>query len=86
MTEQTENILTVIADIEIGNREQIIKKLNRISFKCSKHARTCHECYMPIMDEEGNPGYMGEACVIGARLLGQFHKLEAEYFKAGNNF
>jgi len=35
----------------------------------AKHAITCRKCFMPIMDEEGNPGYFAEACRQGLPLL-----------------
>ena len=33
------------------------------------HAVTCKRCSMPIVDVDGNPGYYGEACPEGIRLL-----------------
>jgi hypothetical protein len=38
----------------------------------SRHARRCHECSHPIIDEEGNPGLFGEACPTGVRLLARY--------------
>ena len=35
----------------------------------AKHAITCRKCFMPIMDEEGYPGYFAEACRQGLPLL-----------------
>ncbi len=36
---------------------------------CQNHARRCGRCFVPIMDEEGNPGYLSEACAEGYPLL-----------------
>ncbi len=33
------------------------------------HATSCSRCFFPIVDPEGNPGYVGEACPVGAALL-----------------
>lgn len=45
---------------------------------CQKHAASCYECCMPIVDEEGNPGYFGEACKAGHGLLKRYTDLEAQ--------
>jgi hypothetical protein len=45
---------------------------------CHKHAKHCHRCYIPIIDEEGNPGYPSEACAIGSELLKNYMKCEDE--------
>ena len=47
---------------------------------CRRHAETCKECFIPIMDEEGNPQYESEACADGAKLLRMYRKLESDYF------
>jgi hypothetical protein len=36
---------------------------------------------MPIIDEEGNPGYFGEACKKGHLLLTEYVALESDFFK-----
>ena len=48
---------------------------------CREHAEKCHDCAVPILDEEGNPQYMSEACAAGAKLLTDFHAAENNYFK-----
>lgn len=55
-------------------------KLNHSSADCLAHSKTCRECYMPIMDEEGNPQYVSEACQEGAKLLIEYNKLESMYW------
>lgn len=47
---------------------------------CRRHAETCRECFVPIVDEEGNPQYESEACADGAKLLRIYRKLESDYF------
>ena len=37
--------------------------------KAARHARACTKCSMPIVDEDGNPGYYSEACRTGQILL-----------------
>jgi hypothetical protein len=41
----------------------------KASKACRKHAAKCRECYMPIIDDEGNPGYLSECCKEGYLLL-----------------
>ena len=48
---------------------------------CRKHADTCRKCFVPIVDEEGNPQYESEACANGAKLLRMYRKLESDYFR-----
>lgn len=52
-----------------------------VSAQCAAHARACTKCVMPIMDTEGNPGYIGEACADGAELLVEYRRLEKIFFK-----
>ena len=33
------------------------------------HARHCYRCFVPIIDDEGNPGYRSEACATGYPIL-----------------
>ena len=51
-------------------------KLRQAAEICRRHAETCKECFIPIMDEEGNPQFVSEACAEGA----QHRKAEADYF------
>ncbi len=37
-----------------------------------RHSLTCTRCSMPIVDEEGNPGYFGEACPAGRDILAAY--------------
>ncbi len=48
---------------------------------CMGHARTCGKCYVPIMDEEGNPQYLSEACERGRILLQNYMDLEAQHYR-----
>ena len=36
---------------------------------CRRHAARCVRCFVPIVDDEGNPGYRSEACATGLPLL-----------------
>lgn len=56
------------------------KSLAKASKLCRMHARNCKECFVPIMDEEGNPQYESEACMKGAEPIRVYMKLEAAYF------
>ena len=56
------------------------KDLMKAARLCRMHADTCRECFVPIMDEEGNPQFVSEACAIGAELLLIYRKAEADYF------
>ncbi len=56
------------------------ERIAALTEKGWRHATTCRECYHPIFDEEGNPGYLSEACAEGAAILDAFHRLEHEYF------
>jgi len=62
-------------------KSELLECINCSSIECQAHAQTCRDCYMPIMDEEGNPQYVGEACAKGAALLTEYRRLEGEYFK-----
>lgn len=57
------------------------KAYSQAQGKCRRHAATCRACYQPIIDPEGNPGLIGEACAIGARLLRAYIAAEDKYFK-----
>ena len=59
-------------EIEIG--------FEAAAIACRRHSRHSHDCFMPIMDEEGNPGYKSEACATGAMLLTVYNKREAQMF------
>lgn len=63
------------------NEGNLKNDLMQLSDKCMNHARKCRNCYIPIMDEEGNPQFVGEACEIGAKLLTKYCAVESEYFK-----
>ncbi len=52
---------------------------------CRKLADTCGECFVPIMDEEGNPQFVSEACEEGAEFLRIYRKAEADYFNGKGN-
>ncbi len=62
-------------------KQELLRKINKSSIECQRHAESCRECFHPIMDEEGNPQYVGEACEAGAKLLTEYRRLESEYFK-----
>ena len=50
--------------------ESQIKQFHAHAFlDAQEHAERCRRCCIPIMDQEGNPGYFGEACEVGARIL-----------------
>jgi len=52
----------------------------KISDKCYQHSKTCKKCNHPIMDDEGNPQFISEACSKGAELLKEFNRLEKLVF------
>jgi len=62
-------------------KSELLEHINRSSIQCQKHAASCRDCFHPIMDEEGNPQYVGEACAKGAELLTEYRRLEGDYFK-----
>ena len=35
----------------------------------ARHAQSCRKCGRPIVDDEGNPGTLGDACPVGLKLL-----------------
>ena len=61
------------------------KDLMKAAGLCRMHANTCTECFVPIMDEEGNPQFVSEACAEGAELLRTYRKAEADYFTRKGN-
>jgi hypothetical protein len=61
------------------------KDLMKAAGLCRTHAKTCKECFVPIMDEEGNPQFISEACAEGAEHLRIYRKLEADYFNRKGN-
>ena len=64
-----------------GKRKDLLKAAER----CRMHAEACTECFVPIMDEEGNPQFVSEACAEGAELLRTYRKIEADYFNRKGN-
>lgn len=50
-------------------RTEAMKAHEDLYWLAQHHAATCHSCCHPIIDEEGNPGYFGEACAKGAAIL-----------------
>ena len=50
--------------------------LERAEGRARNHARKCTACFIPIIDDEGNPGYFSEACATGYRILGEYVKAE----------
>jgi hypothetical protein len=56
------------------------KNLRQAAEMCRIHADSCRECFVPIVDEEGNPQYESEACAEGAKLLRIYRKWESDYF------
>jgi len=63
-----------------NEKMKLIDAITRMSDKCLAHAKTCRRCLVPIMDAEGNPKYVGEACRGGAELLKAYIDLEKQYF------
>jgi hypothetical protein len=61
------------------------KGLVKTAELCRRHADTCRECFVPIMDEEGNPQFVSETCAEGAERLRIYRKLEADYFNRKGN-
>lgn len=61
------------------------KSLMKAAKLCRVHADTCRECFVPIMDEEGNPQFASEVCAEGAELLWTYRKMEADYFNGKGN-
>jgi hypothetical protein len=61
------------------------KDLMKAARLCRMHADTCRECFVPIMDEEGNPQFISESCAKGAELLRIYRKAEADYFNGKGN-
>jgi hypothetical protein len=51
-------------------------ELGRTQSEARQHAATCRRCFVPIIDEEGNPGLFSEACAQGAAILREY--VEAE--------
>jgi hypothetical protein len=62
-------------------KADLVRHLATAFDACQRHAKTCRECFMPIIDEEGNPGYFGEACKKGHLLLTEYVALESDFFK-----
>ena len=52
----------------------------RAHIACLHHAATCRQCSYPIIDAEGNPGILAEACVTGSPLLLTYITLESDLF------
>jgi hypothetical protein len=46
------------------------------SKECHEHAAACQSCSIPIIDDEGNPGYLSEACGEGRRILAKYMRIE----------
>lgn len=44
--------------------------------KMRGHARTCVRCTVPVLDAEGNPGMIFDACPEGAALIREYQRLE----------
>lgn len=44
------------------------------------HARGCRNCCWPIVNGEGNPQYLGEACTEGQKILQTLLDAEQNYF------
>jgi hypothetical protein len=70
-----------MGDYSQGKSKDSMKAANL----CRIHAETCTECFIPIMDEEGNPQFVSEACAKGAELLRTYRKMEANYFNGKGN-
>ena len=51
------------------DKRTLFRRYAKAQDHCRLHAQFCHECYMPIIDDEGNPQYFGEACAVGYVLL-----------------
>jgi hypothetical protein len=66
--------------MDILTRREIEERLFKATRKAKRHAKTCHDCYVPIMDDEGNPQYVSEACAKGAVILQDYIAIEGRYF------
>jgi hypothetical protein len=53
-----------------------IQRLDIITMQMRSHAGSCRKCAYPIIDEEGNPGYLAEACPRGAALVNRYLAIE----------
>lgn len=62
--------------------DELLSALNAAYDKAQNHAKHCRSCFHRIIDEEGNPGYMGEACKNGAEILKSYKHAESAYWTA----
>jgi hypothetical protein len=61
-------------------KDEAMDRICNTNQACRDHANSCHKCFMPIIDAEGNPGYFGEACDKGVELLRAYVDAEAAYY------
>lgn len=55
----------------------------RLEVQARQHAAGCAACFIPIIDDEGNPGYRSEACAKGLPILEAYiSALEAEELRS----
>lgn len=57
-------------------------ELSRRELDCRVHAKHCTRCFVPIIDDEGNPGYLSEACPQGRDILKDYIDYETNIFRS----
>ena len=58
---------------------KLLKSIDAWAKKCFRHTKACQACYLPIVDAEGNPGALSEACSDGLPLLQGYIDAESDY-------
>lgn len=61
----------------LSESQQAVVEASNAAFA---HADTCRKCCQPIVNEEGNPGFLSEACKEGRILLVALLNAEATHF------
>jgi hypothetical protein len=76
------------ADIQSGELcaecDKLQERLAYWEVECRRHAKHCTACCIPIIDDEGNPGYISEACQRGAEILANYQELDKEILDKAN--
>ena len=63
-------------------KEVAFWNLDLAAKRARRHAKHCRSCYHPIIDDEGNPGYFGEACKAGFVILKLYTEAESAVMDA----